>query len=130
MPGSAVSLAQRVSIVEKPWGHEEIFALVPGTFCGKTLHVYAGHSLSLQYHREKEEVICVQRGTARVEVGPDPETLAVLELGPGDGVHLPPGTVHRVTAVTDLVLLVASTTELQDVVRLDDRYGREGTSAP
>jgi len=130
MHRSDVSLRQRVRVVDKPWGHEEIFALVEGKFCGKVLHVRAGHSLSLQYHRVKEELISVQHGMARLEVGEDPAALEVVVLGPGDGVHLPPGRVHRVTAVTDLVLLEASTTELDDVVRLEDRYGREGTSAP
>lgn len=120
----------RVRVVPKPWGHEEIFALVEGRFCGKTLHVRAGHSLSLQYHVVKEEVIAVQRGTARVEIGTDPAALTELRLGPGDSVHLAPGVLHRVTAVDDLVLLEASTTELDDVVRLDDRYGREGSAAP
>jgi mannose-6-phosphate isomerase-like protein (cupin superfamily) len=125
-----LSLRQRIRLVDKPWGHEEIFALVERKFCGKVLHVRAGHSLSLQYHREKEEVISVQSGIARIEVGDDVSALRVLELGPGDGVHLPPGRIHRVSAVTDLVLLEASTTQLDDVVRLEDRYGREGTTAP
>lgn len=121
---------QRARRVDKPWGHEEIFALVDGKFCGKVLHVNAGHSLSLQYHRVKEEVICVQRGLARVEVGDRVGELTEVELGPGDSLHLPPGALHRITAVTSLVLLEASTTELDDVVRLADDYGRAGTSAP
>jgi mannose-6-phosphate isomerase len=128
--GSTSSLIQRARIVGKPWGREEIFALVDGKFCGKVLHVHAGHALSLQYHEIKEELIYVQHGTARLEVGDDPSALAVLDLGPGEGVHLPPKRVHRITAVTDVVLLEASTTELDDVVRLEDRYGREGTSQP
>jgi len=130
MSAISASQIQQVRIVDKPWGHEEIFALVPGKFCGKVIYVRAGHSLSLQYHRVKEEVISVQRGTARLEVGDDPEELSVVDLGPGEGVHLPPGRIHRVTAVTDVWLLEASTTELDDVVRLADRYGREGTSQP
>lgn len=125
-----VSPVQRVRTVPKPWGHEEIFALVEGRFCGKTLHVRAGHSLSLQYHEVKEEVIAVQSGNALVEVGTDVAALTELKMGPGDALHLRPGVIHRVTAVDDLVLLEASTTELGDVVRLEDRYGREGTSAP
>lgn len=114
----------RRRIVEKPWGREEIFALVEGKFCGKVLHVLAGHRLSLQYHQRKEEVICVQRGTARVELGDSIETLVAQELYPGDVVHLPPGRLHRISGVTDVVLLEASTTELDDVVRLADDYGR------
>jgi mannose-6-phosphate isomerase len=119
-----------VERVVKPWGHEEIFALVPERFCGKTLHVRAGHALSLQYHERKEEVIAVHRGVVTIEVGLDPSSLDSHEMGPGDSVHVPPGVLHRVTARTDAILLEASTTELHDVVRLEDRYGREGTSKP
>jgi mannose-6-phosphate isomerase len=118
----------RPHVVPKPWGHEEIFALVPGKFCGKVLHVRAGHSLSLQYHRQKEEVISVYSGTARVRVGPSLDELREVELHPGDGLHLPPGVIHRIAAVTDLVMLEASTTELDDVVRLVDDYGRAGAA--
>ncbi|MCA1823584.1 MAG: cupin domain-containing protein [Frankia sp.] len=120
----------RARRVDKPWGHEEIFALVSGRFCGKVLHVKAGHALSLQYHERKDETISVYAGSARLEVGAHEAALDTVEMGPGDAVHLAPGTRHRITALTDLVLLEASTTELDDVVRLEDRYGREGTSAP
>jgi mannose-6-phosphate isomerase len=121
--------------VEKPWGREEVFGYVEGRFCGKVLHVDAGAALSTQYHREKEEVIAVQSGRGRLEVGPGPDELEACELGPGDAFHLRPGTVHRITALTDLVLLEVSTPEIDDVVRLDDRYGRapaaaEPTEAP
>jgi mannose-6-phosphate isomerase len=118
---------QTVRFVNKPWGHEEIWALVEGKFCGKTLHVTAGHSLSLQYHERKDEMLSVHSGTARVEVGEDEAALDVIEMVPGDTVHFPPGTRHRIIAKTDLVVLEASTTELADVVRLDDHYGRAGT---
>jgi mannose-6-phosphate isomerase len=120
----------RVRIVEKPWGHEEIFALVPDRFCGKVLHVKAGEALSLQYHERKEEVIAVQTGRCRMEVGEHESAMTALDLEAGDSVHLPAGVRHRVEALTDVVLLEVSTTELDDVVRLEDRYGREGTSAP
>ena len=122
---TSTSAVHRPSIVERPWGHEEIFALVEGKFCGKVLHVRAGHALSLQYHRQKEEVISVLQGTARVEIGDSVDSLVELELHEGDAVHLPPGLIHRVVAVSDLVLLEASSTELDDVVRLADDYGRE-----
>lgn len=115
---------------DKPWGHEELFALVDGKFCGKALHVGEGHSLSLQYHEQKEEVISVQSGRLRFEVGPSEDALEAFELHPGESVHLRPGVRHRVTALVDTVLLEASTTQLHDVVRLEDRYGRQGTSAP
>ena len=116
--------------VDKPWGHEEIFALVDGKFCGKAIHVRDGHSLSLQYHEEKEETISVQSGRLRVEIGFHEDSLESFDLEPGESIHLRPGVRHRVTAVGDTVMLEASTTQLLDVVRLEDRYGRQGTSAP
>ncbi|MCW2499175.1 MAG: Cupin 2 conserved barrel domain protein [Frankiales bacterium] len=116
--------------VDKPWGHEEIFALVDGKFCGKAIHVTDGHALSLQYHEEKEETICVQSGRLRVEIGLHEDALETFDLEPGESIHLRPGVRHRVTAVGDTVMLEASTTQLMDVVRLEDRYGRQGTSAP
>jgi mannose-6-phosphate isomerase-like protein (cupin superfamily) len=119
-----------VSRVDKPWGHEEVFALVEGRYCGKSLHVTAGHALSLQYHERKDEVIAVQSGRALLEVGESEDAMESFDLGPGERVHLPPGVRHRITAVTDVVILEASTTELDDVVRLEDRYGRQGTSTP
>ncbi len=119
-----------VTRVDKPWGHEVIFALVADRYCGKILHVTSGHALSLQYHVCKDETIAVQSGRVLLEVGADGDELEALELGAGQAVHLPPGVRHRVTALTDAVLLEASTTELGDVVRLEDRYGRAGTSAP
>ncbi|MDP9220044.1 MAG: cupin [Actinomycetota bacterium] len=119
-----------VRIVPKPWGHEEIFALVPGKFCGKTLHVRAGEALSLQYHAAKDEVIAVQAGVVRLDIGQDETELTSIEMLPGESVHVAPGTCHRITALEDAVLLEASTTELTDVVRLEDRYGRAGTAAP
>ncbi len=114
--------------VDKPWGHEVIFALVDGKFCGKAIHITQGHSLSLQYHEEKEETISVQSGRLKVEIGLHEDALEEFELEAGESIHLVPFTRHRVTALEDTVMLEASTTELDDVVRLEDRYGREGTS--
>ncbi|MDX6218026.1 MAG: mannose-6-phosphate isomerase [Frankiales bacterium] len=119
-----------VGRVDKPWGHEEIFALVDGVFCGKAIHVNDGHALSLQYHEVKEETISVQSGRLRVEIGLHEDALESFELEPGESIHLRPGVRHRVTAIGDTVMLEASTTQLTDVVRLEDRYGREGTNAP
>lgn len=116
--------------VDKPWGHEEIFALVDGKFCGKAIHVTQGHALSLQYHEEKEETISVQSGRLRVEIGLHEDALESFDLEAGESIHLRPGVRHRVTALLDTVMLEASTTQLLDVVRLEDRYGRQGTSAP
>lgn len=125
---SKADWVQQVKRVEKPWGHEEWFALVDGKFCGKAIHVKDGHSLSLQYHERKEETIAVQSGALRVEVGPHESQLEEFDLLPGESIHLTPGTRHRVTAVGDTVMLEASTTEVTDVVRLEDRYGRQGTA--
>ena len=119
-----------VQRVDKPWGHEEVFALVDGKFCGKAIHVNDGHSLSLQYHEQKEEMISVQSGRLRVEVGLDEHALEEFDLEMGESIHLRPGVRHRVTAIGDTVMLEASTTQLWDVVRLEDRYGRQGTSEP
>lgn len=114
--------------VEKPWGYELIWALTDD-YCGKLLHVHAGHSLSLQLHRRKDESWLVESGRARLELGREgDEELAVAEIGPGDAFHYAPGTVHRVTAIEDTTILEVSTPDLDDVVRLADAYGREGTS--
>jgi len=103
--------------------------LVLSRFCGKALHIQAGHSLSLQYHEVKEETVSVQSGRLLFEVGVTEDELESFELLPGEVVHLTPGTRHRMTALEDTIVLEASTTELDDVVRLEDRYGRSGTTA-
>jgi mannose-6-phosphate isomerase len=116
--------------VDKPWGYELIWALTD-TYCGKVLFVRAGHALSLQFHREKDESWLVQSGRAKLELG-DAGQAALAEevVGPGFAFHYRPGTVHRVTALEDTTILEVSTPHLDDVVRLEDAYGREGTSAP
>jgi mannose-6-phosphate isomerase len=118
---------------EKPWGHEVIFAGLDGKYAGKIIHVTAGQGLSLQYHRQKEETISVLSGAALIEHGASADSLTSQHFGPGDTIHVPPGTLHRITAITDLTFAEASTAEpgwREDVVRLEDKYGREGTSAP
>jgi mannose-6-phosphate isomerase len=110
--------------VPKPWGYEEHFALVPGRYCGKILHISAGHALSLQLHEAKDETIAVYTGSIELEIGRTQADLDHIELHPGDTVHIPPGTVHRMTALEDAIVMEASTTELDDVIRLEDRYGR------
>jgi mannose-6-phosphate isomerase len=115
--------------VAKPWGHELIFANVPGAFTGKELHVRAGQSLSLQYHEQKEEMLAVRSGRIQLEIGPSVDELDRIVLGPGETVHIEPGVVHRTTALEDSVVLEASTYNPDDVVRLGDMYGREGTTA-
>ncbi|HEY6962826.1 MAG TPA: hypothetical protein VI408_13135 [Gaiellaceae bacterium] len=119
-----------VTRVEKPWGHELIWALTDA-YCGKLLFVKAGHSLSLQFHREKEESWLVQSGRARLELGEAGESVLLEEVvTAGAAFHYVPGTVHRVTALDDTTILEVSTPHLDDVVRLEDAYGREGTSEP
>jgi mannose-6-phosphate isomerase len=116
--------------VDKPWGHELIWALTD-TYCGKLLFVKAGHSLSLQFHREKDEAWLIQSGRARLELGEAGDSVLNAEIvGPGAAFHYAPGTVHRVTAIEDTTILEVSTPQLEDVVRLEDAYGRAGTSAP
>lgn len=119
--------------VDKPWGHEEIFAVVEGSYVGKTLHVNAGQTLSLQYHHDKDETIAVLSGEAQIDVGDDEASLRTVDLPAGSSIHVPPGLLHRVRAVSDAVLVEASTAGpgwREDVVRLSDTYGRHGTSAP
>jgi len=121
--------AFEVKKVEKPWGYELIWALTD-VYCGKVLFVKAGHSLSLQFHREKDESWLVQSGRAKLELGKVGESvLNEVVIAAGDAFHYTPGTVHRVTAIEDTTILEVSTPQLDDVVRLEDAYGREGTSA-
>jgi mannose-6-phosphate isomerase len=136
--GSSPAAGQQAEVYpaarqDKPWGHELIFAAVDGQYAGKVIYVTSGHSLSLQYHQEKDETISVLSGEALIEYGPDGEELTEQRFGPGDTIHLPAGVLHRVTAVTDITFAEASTAApgwREDVVRLEDRYGRAGTSAP
>jgi mannose-6-phosphate isomerase len=122
--------AYDVRKVEKPWGHELIWALTD-VYCGKVLFVKAGHSLSLQFHREKDESWLVQSGRAKLELGEAGESVLKEEvISAGAAFHYAPGTVHRVTAIEDTTILEVSTPQLEDVVRLEDAYGRKGTSAP
>ncbi len=123
----------RAARQDKPWGYEQIFAAVEGKYVGKIIHVRAGHSLSLQFHRNKDETISLISGEAVIQYGASDSDLTDLKFGPGDTIHLPAGAVHRVTAITDIVFAEASTAPpgwREDVVRLQDAYGRTGTSAP
>ncbi|MHB1472517.1 MAG: cupin domain-containing protein [Dermatophilaceae bacterium] len=119
--------------VDKPWGHEEIFALVEGSYVGKLLYVSAGESLSLQYHHAKDETIALVSGHVEIDLGAAPDALRAVSLSPGDSVHVTPGMLHRLRAVEDSVLVEASSADpgwREDVVRLEDRYGRHGTTTP
>lgn len=114
--------------VQKPWGHELIFAKTP-RYVGKILHIKQGESLSLQYHNVKEETLFVVRGELKLTIESDGDR-RVLPLREGESFHIPPRLIHRMEAVVDTDVAEVSTPELDDVVRLEDRYGREGTSAP
>ncbi len=115
--------------VEKPWGWELVWAEAED-YVGKLLFVRAGESLSLQYHEVKDESWLVQEGHATLELGDVGDELATFEIAAGDAFRFRPRTVHRVTAVEDTLVIEVSTPQLSDVVRLEDRYGREGTSEP
>ena len=111
-----------ITRVEKPWGYELWWARTD-RYVGKLLHVKAGHQLSLQYHVVKDETIHLQRGEL-VLVVDEGEGLVERRLAPGDSYHIAPGTRHRMIAVTDCDVLEVSTPEVDDVVRLEDAYGR------
>ena len=108
--------------VEKPWGYELHWAKTD-RYVGKVLHVNAGHALSLQYHNRKDETIFLWSGRLLLEIQ-EGETLVEREMRPGESVHITPRTIHRMTALEDSDILEVSTPELDDVVRLEDRYGR------
>jgi mannose-6-phosphate isomerase len=114
--------------VDKPWGWELVWAEAEA-YVGKLLFVRAGQSLSRQYHREKDESWLVREGRATLELG-QVDDVEAIEIGPGDAFRYPPGTVHRLTAIEDTLIVEVSTPQLDDVVRLEDSYGRAGTSKP
>jgi len=110
--------------VDKPWGYELIWAETDD-YVGKILFVKAGESLSLQFHRQKDESWLVYSGRARIEMAAVGEKLPEAEVvGAGAALRIKPGTVHRVTGVEDTTIIEVSTPFLDDVVRLEDRYGR------
>jgi mannose-6-phosphate isomerase len=114
--------------VEKPWGYELHWAKTD-RYVGKLIHVNAGHALSLQFHNKKDETIFLWSGRMMFEIGKASDSsadgpLTQREMKPGEAVHIVPHTVHRMTAITDCDIFEVSTPELDDVVRLKDRYGR------
>jgi mannose-6-phosphate isomerase len=116
--------------VEKPWGWELIWALSE-EYCGKVLFVRAGQSLSLQFHRAKDESWYVQDGRAELELAEVGQAVTVSEVvSAGAAFRFRPGTVHRVTAIEDTTILEVSTPQIDDVVRLEDRYGRADGTPP
>jgi mannose-6-phosphate isomerase-like protein (cupin superfamily) len=123
-PGGSV--ARRVP---KPWGHELIWALTD-RYCGKILVIESGRRLSLQRHLEKDESILIVSGRLRLTLEDASGTVREEELGPGDHRRVEAGRIHRYEAIERVELVEVSTPELDDVVRLQDDFGREGTSAP
>ncbi|MEE9229823.1 MAG: cupin domain-containing protein [Acidobacteriota bacterium] len=124
MSGALKPMGSRRSleVVEKPWGREEIFACT-SRYAGKILVIRSGEALSLQYHREKDETFMLLEGSVRLHVE-EKGRLNEVTMAPGDAYHITPGTRHRMEALTDSRLVEVSTPELDDVVRLEDRYGR------
>jgi mannose-6-phosphate isomerase len=126
--GGLDRFAAELERVEKPWGYELIWSKTD-SYAGKILFVKAGESLSLQFHKVKDEAWYVLSGRAELELGgPGERVLNTEVIAGGAAFHFPPGTVHRLTAVEDTTIIEVSTPELDDVVRLEDRYGRKGTS--
>ena len=125
-PGSC-----RVQVVKipKPWGHETIWAR-SDRYVGKILHINAGQELSVQYHDRKDETVHLLSGEIIYRVQRDSDLLEDVQLKLGESFRITPGTIHQMVALTDCDVLEVSTPELDDVVRLSDKYGREGTSAP
>jgi mannose-6-phosphate isomerase-like protein (cupin superfamily) len=109
--------------VDKPWGYELIWAETKD-YVGKVLHINKGHKLSRQYHNLKEETFLVQNGEMDLEIGPDDQR-TVFHMKSGESFHCSPKTIHRMIAVTDVDVVEVSTPHLDDVVRLEDDYGRQ-----
>jgi mannose-6-phosphate isomerase len=112
--------------VEKPWGYELIWAET-ARYVGKVLHITKGQRLSRQYHNLKEETFLIQSGEMDLEIGQGAD-IKTIRMKLNDSFHCLPKTIHRMVAVTDVDVVEVSTPELDDVVRLEDAYGREGTS--
>jgi mannose-6-phosphate isomerase-like protein (cupin superfamily) len=115
--------------IEKPWGYELLFALTD-KYAGKLLFVKKGQRLSLQYHEVKDETLYIYEGKALIEVGDRDGKLSEMEVSSGYSFHVPPMTKHRMKAIEDTLFFEVSTPELGDVVRMQDDYGRTGTSNP
>ncbi|HEX2230428.1 MAG TPA: cupin domain-containing protein [Candidatus Binatia bacterium] len=117
-----MTLLTQGTIIDKPWGYELLWARTD-RYVGKILHINSGESLSYQYHRVKDETIRLLAGTMDMDLEVNGQCSRV-NLKPGDCLHISPGMKHRMTAVEDCDVLEVSTPELEDVVRLEDRYGR------
>jgi mannose-6-phosphate isomerase-like protein (cupin superfamily) len=122
-----ITVLQQVTRVDKPWGYELHWAKTD-RYVGKLIHVNAGHALSLQYHNKKDETIFLWSGRMLFEIDEN-GTRVTRELKIGEAVRIPPPTVHRMTAIEDCDIFEVSTPELDDVVRLEDKYGRSSADA-
>ena len=118
-------MLERPRRVEKPWGYQLIWAET-SDYVGKILHVKAGEALSLQYHEIKDETLYLLSGRMLFQAGPSVDALVDYQMQAGERVRVTAGTIHRMIAQTDVDILEASTPHLDDVIRLDDRYGRTG----
>lgn len=123
---SKLTLETGIQKVDKPWGHELIWARTKD-YVGKILFIKQGHRLSLQYHKVKEETIQVASGKMLFQFEGDDGRMQDIELHPGEGHHIPVGRRHRMIALEDCTVYEVSTPQLDDVVRLEDGYGRVGT---
>ncbi len=123
MPEVPVVKRAEETLVEKPWGYEVRWAITE-RYLGKILHVRKGEALSLQYHEQKDECLLLVRGAIDAEFGVEDGELKTVRLSEGDTLRITPGTRHRFTAVEDADIYEVSTPEIDDVVRLEDRYGR------
>ena len=129
---TADAIAGRVEInrVPKPWGHETIWAYTD-RYVGKILHINAGGELSVQYHHKKDETVYLLSGNISYRVQREGSNrLDDVQLRVGESFRITPGTIHQMVAITDCDVLEVSTPEVDDIVRLSDKYGREGTTAP
>ena len=115
--------------IDKPWGYEIWYAWTE-QYVGKIIHVKRGGRLSLQYHHQKDETSYVLRGRLLLTRGPSVDRLTITEIGEGHAWRNRPGEIHSIEGLEDADVLEVSTPQLHDVIRLQDRYGREGTSAP
>ncbi len=115
--------------VDKPWGYELRWAITD-RYLGKLIHINQGHSLSLQYHVQKDEFIFLETGTLDLQLEDDNGDMQSHRLAPGMSAHVQAGRRHRFVAVEDCDVFEVSSPEIDDVVRIEDTYGRAGTSAP
>jgi len=115
--------------VEKPWGNELIWVLTD-RYCGKVITIETGRRLSLQYHDRKDEAILVLAGRLRLHLEDETGAMTTRDMGPGESAHVPVGRRHRFESLERVELVEVSTPELDDVIRVEDDFGREGTTAP